>query len=69
MMDYFGNLRSPLWDEMEEIQEENQEIANMMPRYEDKIRELTEQVDEARRHNRILAAFKKADTENTVSYI
>jgi hypothetical protein len=31
MIDYFGNERSPLWDEMDEIREENQHIENEFP--------------------------------------
>jgi len=32
LLDYFGNQRSPLWDTMEELQDENAQISEDTPR-------------------------------------
>ena len=37
MKDYFGNLRSPEWDVMEQISEENDKIKESLPDFEKEI--------------------------------
>ena len=41
MIDFFGNERSPEWDEMEDIEDENARIRDQIPIHEQTISRLT----------------------------
>ena len=46
-MDYVGNQRSPLWDDMEAMEDENAKIGQELPGLEVQIKELQVQMMEA----------------------
>ena len=46
-MDYVGNQRSPLWDDMEAMEDENSKIGQELPGLEVQIKELQVQMMEA----------------------
>ena len=66
-MDYVGNQRSPLWDDMEQMADENEKIGQDLPSLESEISRLMTQVTEAKRKTRVIECYKLADPENTVS--
>lgn len=37
LLDYFGNQRSPLWDQIEDMQDENSQMREDMPRLNNQI--------------------------------
>ena len=45
-MDYVGNQRSPLWDDMEAMEDENSKIGQELPGLETQIKELQVQMME-----------------------
>jgi ABC-type glutathione transport system ATPase component len=57
MLDYFGNLRSPLWDQMEQMGEENEAIELDMPSLKEKVAQLEKEFSEAKRKSGICAIF------------
>ena len=66
-MDYVGHQRSPLWDEMESMSDENEKIGEELPNFEADLVRLTAQLEEAKRKTRMIECYKLADPENTVS--
>ena len=66
-MDYVGNQRSPLWDDMEAMEDENAKINQEVPSMETEIDRLRMVLQEAQRKTRIVELYKQADPENTVS--
>ena len=40
-MDYVGNQRSPLWDDMEAMEDENEKVTQELPSLESEISRLT----------------------------
>ena len=66
-MDYVGNQRSPLWDDMEVMEDENAKIGEGLPSLETEIKALQAQMTEASRKTRIITCYKTADPESTVS--
>ena len=67
LRDYFGRERSPLWDVVESLQQENQDIENEMPTMEEKITEIEEELKRVRLVNRAYQVFSFIDPEKTVS--
>ena len=61
LMDYFGNMRSPLWDELEDLQDENSQITEELPRLNRRIADLEEELAAAQRRTRAVEVFKAAD--------
>lgn len=59
-MDYFGNLRSPLWDEMDQMEEQNGQINEQMPQLLGQIDELQKQLMLAQRKTAVCEIFKPA---------
>ena len=68
-MDYVGNERSPLWDDMEAMEDENARLGQSLPDLEVEIEKLKANLIVAQRKTRIMEAYKVADPENTVSFI
>lgn len=67
-MDYVGNERSPLWDDMEAMEDESSRITSDMPGLESEIERLRSGLVEAQRKTRMLECYKQADPEATVSF-
>jgi hypothetical protein len=61
LLDYFGNLRSPLWDDMDRFKDENECIENELPTYTEQIAKLEAELAEAKRKSKVVATFKAAD--------
>lgn len=61
LMDYFGNMRSPLWDELEDLQDENSQITEELPRLNRRIADLEEELAAAQRRTRAVEVFRAAD--------
>lgn len=66
-MDYVGNQRSPLWDDMEAMEDENERNGQEIPQLESELNRLQTQLEEAQRRTRALSCFKLADAEGLVS--
>ena len=66
-MDYVGNQRSPLWDDMEAMEDENAKINQDLPSMETEIERLRQGLVEAQRRTRMIELYKAADPEGTVS--
>jgi len=66
-MDYVGNQRSPLWDDMEAMEDESAKIGQDMPALEQEIKALQSQMTEACRKTRMITCYKLTDPETTVS--
>jgi len=66
-MDYVGNQRSSLWDDMEAMEDENAKMGDELPSLESEISQLQVQMAEAKRKSRVLACYRSADPESTVS--
>ena len=66
-MDYVGNQRSPLWDDMEAMEDENAKIGQDLPSMESEIERLKQGLVEAQRKTRMIELYKQADPEGTVS--
>ena len=66
-MDYVGNQRSPLWDDMEAMEDENAKIGQDIPQMESEISLLQKQLVEAQRKNKMIEVYKLTDPEATVS--
>ena len=64
-MDYVGNQRSPLWDDMEAMEDENARIGEDLPSLESEIVRLQQQLAEATRKTRMQACYKLIDPEST----
>ena len=67
MMDYFGNYKSPEWEEMHKIEEENEKITEDLPLLEEEIGKLKAQLGLEKRKTRLVQAYRAADPESTVS--
>ena len=68
-MDYVGNQRSPLWDDMEAMEDENAKITQEVPSMESEIERLRSSLVEAQRKTRMIELYKQADPEGTVSQL
>ena len=68
-MDYVGNQRSPLWDDMEAMEDENEKIGEELPNFESELTRLKQQLAEAQRKTRMVECYKTADPESTVSFL
>lgn len=68
-MDYVGNERSPLWDDMEAIEDENARLGQSLPDLESEIDKLRATLVVAQRKTRIMSIYKMADHEHTVRFI
>ena len=66
-MDYVGNQRSPLWDDMEAMEDENAQIGQNLPGLEGEIERIKQTLVEAQRKTRMVELYKQADPEGTVS--
>ena len=66
-MDYVGNERSPLWDDMEAMEDENARINGGLPNLDLEIEKLRQSLIEAQRKTKIVECYKMADPEATVS--
>jgi len=66
-MDYIGNERSPLWDVMEAMEDENARLGQSLPDLEGEIERLKSSLILAQRKSKIMSAYKSADPEHTVS--
>ena len=66
MMDYFGNYRSPEWDEMQLIEDENEQITNEIPTMEDEIERLQAELAASKRRTKMVSLYRAADPESTV---
>merc|ERR1712156_499881 len=64
-MDYVGNQRSPLWDDMEAMEDENAKINQDLPSMETEIERLRQGLVEAQRRTRMIELYKAADPEGT----
>ena len=64
LIDYFGNERSPLWDQMESMQEENEAITTALPEMETQIETLQQQLVELKRTTPIFQLYKEGDPAN-----
>ena len=64
-MDYVGNQRSPLWDDMEAMEDENEKIGEELPTFETELAGLKKQLAEAQRKTRMIECYKLADPEAT----
>ena len=66
-MDYIGNQRSPLWDDMEAMEDENTRIGEGIPGLESEIERLKQGLVDAQRKTKMIESYKQADPETTVS--
>ena len=66
MMDYFGNYKSPEWEEMQQIEDENEQIETDLPEMESEIEKLQADLLLAKRKTKIVQAYRAADPESTV---
>ena len=66
-MDYVGNQRSTLWDEMEALEDENTRTQEELPSLEAEISRLQSELVDAQRKTRIMTCYKVTDPEATVS--
>ena len=67
-MDYVGNQRSPLWDDMEAMEDENTRIQEEIPNLETDLARLQAQLVEASRKTKVINCYKTTDPEGTVSH-
>lgn len=67
-MDYVGNERSPLWDDMEAMEDENARISSTLPGMESEIERLKQGLIDAQRKTKMVECYRSADPESTVSY-
>ncbi len=51
MRDYFGNYRDPMWDVMDSMNTENEQIQTDLPNMQNQIIELEKSIKEAKRRN------------------
>ena len=66
-MDYFGNYKSPEWEVMHQMEEDNECITGELPQLEDEIKELEHKLMLEQRKTRLVQTYKAADPESTVS--
>ena len=64
MLDYFGNQRSPLWDSIEEMQDDNAQMREDMPRLNAQIAQLESELDAAKRKTECINVHRQADMSN-----
>ena len=67
LKDYFGNTKSPLWDEMEQMAEENDYIREQLPELENTITELEQQIKTEKLKTRIIETYKCMNADGSVS--
>ena len=68
-MDYVGQQRSPLWDDVEALTDENERIQGEVPDLEKEAAELTQKMVQATRRTKMITIYKTADPESTVSVL
>ena len=66
MKDYFGNYKSPEWDAMAEIEDENEQIQTEIPEMESEIEKLKADLVLQKRRSKVVQAYRAADPETTV---
>lgn len=66
MKDYFGNYKSPEWDAMAEIEDENEQIGTELPDMESEIEKLKAELVLSKRRTKVVQAYRAADPETTV---
>ena len=64
-MDYVGNQRSPLWDDMEQMTDENTKISEEIEQMNKQVESLMAQKVEAERINAIKECYMGADPDGT----
>lgn len=63
--DYFGNYRDPSWDNFEEIQRENEELAAKIPDLEAQIVKIQHDIKTAKKLTRAYETFKPFDVDGS----
>ena len=63
--DYFGNYRDPMWEVVEGIKTENQDLQTKIPDLEAKIEEIKKDITRAKKATRAYEIYKKLDPEAT----
>ena len=54
MMDYFGNYKSPEWEEMQQIEDENEAIETELPDMETQIEKMLAELAISKRKTKIV---------------
>ena len=67
LKDYFGNMQSPEWEVMEQMQEENDRIRDELPNMEHTIAKLMEDIELEKRKNKIFETYKAVNVDGSVS--
>ena len=68
LKDYFGNMRSPEWDVMDQLQEENELIREELPSLQDTIVQLGEEIELEKRKTRIYETYRAINVDGSVSF-
>ena len=68
LKDYFGNMQSPEWEVMEQMQEENDRIRDELPNMEHTIAKLMEDIELEKRKNKIFETYKAVNVDGSVSF-
>ena len=69
LVDFFGQYRDPMWDNMEEWTEENEQIENNIPILQSRITQLEQEIEVEKRRTWAYALFKNIDPDVTVSLL
>ena len=64
LIDYFGNERSPLWDQMESMQEENEQITESLPQLEQQIEDIKNEIVLAKRKTGVVELYNETEAAN-----
>lgn len=67
LKDYFGNDRSPVWDTMEQMEEENSRIKESLPELEATIQKLTDEIEVEKRKTKVFETYKAVNVDGSVS--
>ena len=67
LVDFFGQYRDPMWDNMEDWKEEMENIRCEFPVLESKITDLEQQIATEKRKTWAYTLYKQADPDVTVS--
>ena len=67
MKDYFGNDRSPVWDTMEQMEEDNLKIKEQLPALEATIKQLTDEIEVEKRKTKVCETYKLLNVDGSVS--
>ncbi len=57
LRDYYGEERSPQWDLVDQLKEENAKIVDELPEMERKIEDLQKELKQLQLHNRGLGVY------------